>query len=290
MLITGSLSSEPVGRSTARNYLARSITMMVSIYQVDAFTDKPFSGNPAAVCILEEPRDETWMLNVAREMNLSETAFLHKQEDGYRLRWFTPVTEIELCGHATLASAHILWETGLLDPQEPAYFHTLSGLLTATKKGDEIEMDFPAISYEPLGDSGDLTEALGVSPTYQGKSDFFILMEVGSEREVRDLRPDFEKVKSLSADAVIVTSEAATPGLDFISRCFAPNVGIDEDPVTGSAHCFLGPYWSKRFGKDELAAYQASERGGKLRVRVQGERVFLVGHAVTVLRGQFISS
>jgi len=264
--------------------------MMVNIYQVDAFTNKPFSGNPAAVCILDEPRDETWMLNIAREMNLSETAFLHKQEDGYRLRWFTPVTEVDLCGHATLASAHILWETDLLGSQEPAYFHTLSGLLTATSKGEEIEMDFPALTYEPLSEPIDLSEALGVSPIYQCKSDFFFLVEVGSEREVRDLKPDFEKVKSLSARAIIVTSVADTKGYDFISRCFAPNVGIDEDPVTGSAHCFLGPFWSKRFGKDEFVAYQASERGGMVRVRVQGERVLLGGRAVTVLRGQLISS
>jgi PhzF family phenazine biosynthesis protein len=262
---------------------------MVSIYQVDAFTAKPFSGNPAAVCILDEACDEIWMLNVAREMNLSETAFLNKQEDGYRLRWFTPVTEIELCGHATLASAHILWETGLLGPQEPANFHTLSGLLTAKKKGDEIEMDFPAISYEPLSESSSVGGALEVSPVYLGQSDFFILVELESEREVRDLKPDFEKVKSLSADAIIITSVATTPGFDFVSRCFAPNVGIDEDPVTGSAHCFLGPFWSKRFGKDELVAYQASERGGEVRVCVQGERVILVGRAVTVLSGQLIS-
>jgi PhzF family phenazine biosynthesis protein len=264
--------------------------MTVNIYQVDAFTNKPFSGNPAAVCILDEPREENWMLDVAREMNLSETAFLHKQEDGYRLRWFTPVTEIDLCGHATLASAHILWETDLLGSQETAHFYTLSGVLKATRKGEEIEMDFPAITYEPLSESSDLREALGVTPVYQGKSDFFILVEVGSEREVRNLKPDFDKIKSMSASAIIVTSVADTKGYDFVSRCFAPNVGINEDPVTGSAHCFLGPFWGKRFGKDELVAYQASERGGMLRVRVQGERVFLEGRAVTVLRGQLLSS
>lgn len=264
--------------------------MEVKIYQVDAFTSKPFSGNPAAVCILEEPRDEAWMLDIAQEMNLSETAFLHKQEAGYSLRWFTPVTEVDLCGHATLASAHVLWETGLLDPQDSAHFHTLSGLLKATRKGEEIELDFPATPEEPLSEPSGISEALGVTPVYQGKSAFFHLVEVGSEREVRELKPDFEKLKSLPAHAIIVTSVADTDGYDFVSRCFAPNVGIDEDPVTGSAHCCLGPFWSERFGKDELVAYQASERGGTLRTRVEGDRVFLGGRAVTILRGVLVSS
>jgi PhzF family phenazine biosynthesis protein len=263
--------------------------MEVKIYQVDAFTNKPFSGNPAAVCILEEPRDESWMQDVAREMNLSETAFLHKQDDGYRLRWFTPVTEVDLCGHATLASAHILFETGLLGSQEQAQFHTMSGLLKATLKGEEIELDFPAVPYEPMSEPSGLSEALGVAPKYLGKSKFFYLVEVGSERTVRDLKPDIEKIKSLSAPAIIVTSVADTEDYDFVSRCFAPNVGIDEDPVTGSAHCFLGPFWSKRFGKDEMVAYQASERGGMLRIRVEGDRVFIGGRAVTVLRGVLVS-
>ncbi len=263
--------------------------MEVKIYQVDAFTNKPFSGNPAAVCILEEPRDESWMQDVAREMNLSETAFVHKQEDGYRLRWFTPVTEVDLCGHATLASAHVLWETGLLGSQESAQFQTLSGLLKATREGEEIELDFPVVIYEPVSEPSGLSEALGVTPLYLGKSKFFYLVEVESERTVRDLKPDIEKIKSLSASAIIVTSVADTEGYDFVSRCFAPNVGIDEDPVTGSAHCILGPFWIKRFGKDELVAYQASERGGMLRIRVEGDRVFIGGRAVTVLRGVLVS-
>ena len=264
--------------------------MDVKIYQVDAFTSKPFSGNPAAVCILEEPRDETWMQDVAREMNLSETAFLHKEEDSYRLRWFTPVTEVDLCGHATLASAHVLWETGLLGSQELAQFHTLSGLLKAKRNGEEIELDFPATIAEPEGELKGLSEALGVTPIYLGNSKLFYLVQVRSEMEVRDLKPDFEKLKSLSARAIIVTSVAETEGYDFVSRCFAPNVGIDEDPVTGSAHCCLGPFWSERFGKDELVAYQASERGGMLRTRVEGDRVFIGGRAVTILRGVLVSS
>jgi PhzF family phenazine biosynthesis protein len=263
---------------------------MMKIYQVDAFTDSPFGGNPAAVCILESPGDETWMQNVAREMNLSETAFLHKQEKGYRLRWFTPVAEVELCGHATLASAHVLWETGLLEPDEHAHFETLSGVLKAAKVDDAIEMDFPAIAYERIDEPSGLREALDVTPLNLCRSDFFLLVEVASEKEVRDLKPDFEKLKSISGHAVIVTSVADSEAYDFVSRCFAPNVGINEDPVTGSAHCFLGPYWRAHFGMDEFSAYQASERGGKLRVRVEGERVFLLGQAVTVLHGQLVSS
>jgi PhzF family phenazine biosynthesis protein len=264
--------------------------MDVKIYQVDAFTSKPFSGNPAAVCILEEPRDKTWMQDVAREMNLSETAFLHKEEDSYRLRWFTPVTEVDLCGHATLASAHVLWETDLLGSQEQAHFHTLSGLLKAKQKGEEIELDFPVTIAEPEDELKGLSEALGVTPIYLGKTKFFYLVEVRSEIEVRDLKPDFDKLKLLPASAVIVTSVAETEGYDFVSRCFAPNVGIDEDPVTGSAHCCLGPFWSERLGKDELVAYQASDRGGTLRIRVEGDRVFLGGRAVTILRGVLVSS
>lgn len=264
--------------------------MDVKIYQVDAFTSKPFSGNPAAVCILEEPKNETWMQDVAREMNLSETAFLHKEEDGYRLRWFTPVTEVDLCGHATLASAHVLWETGLLGLQERAKFHTLSGMLEAKRVGEEIELDFPATIAEPMGEVKGLGEALGLTPLFIGRSSFFYLVEARSETEVRDLKPDFEKLKLLPVEAIIVTSVAETEGYDFVSRCFAPNVGIDEDPVTGSAHCCLGPFWSGRFGRDELVAYQASERGGTLRTRVEGDRVLIGGRAVMILRGVLVSS
>lgn len=261
--------------------------MDITIFQVDAFTDKPFTGNPAAVCILEQPKPDAWMQKVAKEMNLSETAFLLKQEDGYGLRWFTPTTEVELCGHATLASAHILWETGRLGLQEEAVFKTLSGVLKATREGEEIELDFPKAGIEPLTVPADLGEALGVSPRRVYRSHHFYILELDSERIVRDLRPDFAKLKSRSPDhAVIVTSVADTKGYDFVSRCFAPNVGIDEDPVTGSAHCSLGPYWSERFGKNEMMAYQVSERGGSLRVRVADERVFIGGKAVTVLRAK----
>lgn len=260
--------------------------MGVPIFQVDAFTDEPFKGNPAAVCVLPEPRAEAWMQNVAREMNLSETAFLCKQEDGFSLRWFTPTVEVELCGHATLASAHVLWEIGLLTPQERANFHTRSGLLSAERKGDEIELNFPATPEEPASVPPGLGEALGVVPRYTGKTRFDYLVEVESEEVVRNLRPDFASMKALPVRGVMVTSSAASPGYDFVSRFFAPGSGIDEDPVTGSTHCCLGPFWSKRLGKSQLLAYQASARGGTVRVRVAGDRVYLGGQAVTVVRGE----
>ena len=262
--------------------------MGIEIFQVDAFTDEPFSGNPAAVCILPEPRDETWMQNVAKEMNLSETAFLSKQHDGFNLRWFTPRVEVELCGHATLASAHVLWENGMLDRKEQARFHTRSGLLTAELRGDDVELNFPATPEEATSIPAVLGEALGTDPKYVGKSKFDYLVEVRSEEIVRNLTPDFALLRKLPIRGIMVTSSADSPEYDFVSRFFAPAVGIDEDPVTGSSHCCLGPFWSKRFGKSDLVAYQASERGGILRVHVVGERVYLRGPAVTVLRGQLV--
>jgi PhzF family phenazine biosynthesis protein len=266
------------------------LTVALKIFQVDAFTDKPFSGNPAAVCILPEPRDEIWMQKVAREMNLSETAFLHEQEDGFSLRWFTPSVEVDLCGHATLASAHTLWETGMLDRQQQARFHTRSGLLTAESRGDEVELNFPATPEEPTRAPSGLSEALGLVPDYIGKSKFDYLLEVASEELVRKLTPDFSLLRKLPIRGIIVTSAADSPDYDFVSRFFAPAVGVDEDPVTGSAHCCLGPFWSKKSGKSHLIAYQASPRGGIVRVKVEGDRVYLSGKAVTVLKGELIDT
>jgi PhzF family phenazine biosynthesis protein len=260
----------------------------MKIYQVDAFTDKPFTGNPAAVCVLPEPKEDAWMQNVAREMNLSETAFLLKQEDGFRLRWFTPAVEVELCGHATLASAHILWETGRLSPEEPARFHTLSGLLTAARRGDEVELDFPATPDEPAEAPAGLAAILGAPPKNFRSSRFDHLVELESEDIVRGLRPDFGRLKGLPVRGIMVTSRASTPGFDFVSRFFGPAVGIDEDPVTGSAHCCLGPYWSQRLGKTEMVAYQASARGGVVGITVAGERVRLRGKAVTVMVAELV--
>ena len=262
--------------------------MGLKIFQVDAFTDKPFTGNPAAVCILTEPRDAIWMQNVAREMNLSETAFLCEQKDGFNLRWFTPTVEVDLCGHATLASAQILWEIDLLTPQEQAKFYTRSGLLTAERKGDLIELNFPATPNESANAPPELSMALGITPKYIGKSKFDYLVEVDSEEIVRNLKPDFTLLKTLQVRGIIVTSSAKSSGYDFVSRFFAPAEGIDEDPVTGSAHCCLGPFWRERLGKNEFIAYQASERGGIVHVRVSNKRVYLGGQAVTVLRGELI--
>jgi PhzF family phenazine biosynthesis protein len=262
----------------------------IEIYQVDAFTGEPFKGNPAAVCLLPEPKPDLWLQAVAQEMNLSETAFLRRQEDGFNLRWFTPAVEVELCGHATLASAHILWELGLLAPQEPARFHTASGLLTAVRSGKEIELNFPATSPEQADPPPGLQEALGVEARYVGRSRYDYLVEVDSEVVVRAVKPDLGKLRELSDRGVMVTSIASTAGYDFVSRFFAPAAGIDEDPVTGSAHCCLGPYWRGRLGKSELMAYQASARGGVVRVRVDGNRVFLGGRAVTVLRGELVNT
>ncbi len=262
--------------------------MGLTIYQVDAFTDRPFSGNPAAVCLLDELREDSWMQNVAREMNLSETAFLRKQEEGYNLRWFTPAVEVALCGHATLASAHILWEIGLLDSTDQAVFHTLSGPLMAHRKGKWIEMNFPATKEEEASVPTGLVEALGVKAKYIGKNKFDYLVEVESEDIVRTVKPDIGMLQNVHARGVIVTSLADSGEYDFVSRFFAPNAGVNEDPVTGSAHCCLSPFWSGRLGKDELVGYQASARGGVVKVRYAGDRVFLGGQAVTVMRGELL--
>jgi PhzF family phenazine biosynthesis protein len=262
--------------------------MGLTIVQVDAFTDTPFHGNPAAVCLLPAPRDEAWMQAVAREMNLSETAFLVRRDDGFDLRWFTPAIEVALCGHATLASAHVLWQDAHLAPAQQARFHTKSGLLTADRAGDWIELDFPVKREEPAAAPAGLARALGVEPTYVGKNQFDYLVEVDSEETVRKLAPDHSTLAALPVRGVIVTSRASTRGFDFVSRFFAPGSGIPEDPVTGSAHCALGPFWAARLGKTQLVAYQASPRGGVIRVRVTGDRVKLGGQAVTVLRGELV--
>jgi len=260
--------------------------MPIRIVQVDAFTSQPFAGNPAAVCVLSSEPAEPWMRDVAREMNLAETAFLVPQADGYNLRWFTPAVEVALCGHATVASAHVLWEDGHLPPAVQARFHTRSGLLTADRRGDWIELDFPATLAAPCEPPPGLLGALGAQAKFVGKSKFDYLVEVESEEQLRALAPDHTRLRQLPVRGVIVTARSSTPEFDFVSRFFAPGSGIDEDPVTGSAHCALGPYWSAKLGNAELTAFQASARGGVVRVRVQGDRVLLGGQAVTVLRGE----
>lgn len=255
------------------------------IVQVDAFADRPFTGNPAAVCVLDEPRDDAWMQAVAMEMNLSETAFLHRRGDDWDLRWFTPAVELDLCGHATLASAHVLWRDGLLASDAEARFHTRSGLLTARWDGEWIWMDFPAKPSRPADAPEGLARALGAEPTYVGRSQFDLLVELGSEAAVRALDPDLTLLKQVEARGIIVTAPAEGGEYDFVSRFFGPRVGVPEDPVTGSAHCVLAPYWAGKLGRDVLTGYQASPRGGIVRVQVNGDRVILGGRAVTVLRG-----
>jgi PhzF family phenazine biosynthesis protein len=258
--------------------------MVQTLFQVDAFTDRPFAGNPAGVCVLSEPRPASWMQAVASEMNVSETAFLVRQEEGLHLRWFTPAVEVDLCGHATLASAHVLFTRGYLQPRELARFHTRSGLLTAERRPDNwIELDFPATPERPDETPPDLLEALHVQARYVGVSMYDYLVEVDSEETLRTIQPDLALLSKLPLRGVMVTSRASTAGFDFVSRFFAPGVGVNEDPVTGSAHCCLTPYWSQRLGKLELLAYQASARGGVLRVRLAGERVIIAGQAVTTL-------
>ena len=263
--------------------------MEIKIYHVDAFSSKPFAGNQAKVCILPKDRDEKWMQAVAYEMKFSETAFLFKVENGYSLRWFTPLVEVDLCGHATLASAHILWEEGYLEPNKQARFFTKSGLLTAKQKGNWIELDFPPVEEKKSEPPDGLIDSLGVTPVYVGKNRFDYLVEVQSEEIVRSLKPDFEMLKSITELGVIVTSLASSPEFDFVSRYFAPGQGINEDPVTGSTHCCLGPYWSNRLSKNEFVAYQASSRGGTIKVRVGTKRVFLCGQATTVMRGKLLT-
>ncbi len=258
-----------------------------TIYQVDAFTDTPFSGNPAGVCMLEAAASEQWMQNIALEMNLSETAFLVPAADGFDLRWFTPAREVDLCGHATLASAHTLWETGTLAATQQARFHTRSGLLTADKHGDWISMDFPSDPPSPVVDATDVEAALGAKPLAISKGRSYYIVEIASEQAVRELKPDFGLWQEAKTGC-IVTSAAESKEYDFISRFFALGLGIHEDPVTGSAHCVLAPYWAEKLGRTELVGYQASARGGIVRVRLADDRVVLSGQAVTVMQAELI--
>lgn len=263
--------------------------MGIRIVQVDAFTDRPFAGNPAAVCVLREEKPEAWLRQVAREMNLSETAFLWPREDGYRLRWFTPAVEVDLCGHATVASAHVLWQDGHLAEGAQARFHTRSGLLTADRRGAWIELDFPAKQAEPAEPPPALLPSLGLErAAFVGRNAFDYLVEIESEEQLRSLAPDMTALRRIPVRGVMVTARASAE-FDFVSRFFAPAVGVDEDPVTGSAHTALGPYWAAKLGKCELAAFQASARGGVVRVRLEGDRVILGGQAVTVLTGDLLA-
>ncbi len=264
--------------------------MGIRIVHVDAFTQIPFAGNPAAVCVLAEPRPDEWLCNVAREMNLSETAFLTPIADGYGLRWLTPAVEVDLCGHATIASAHVLWEDGHLPAGCQARFHTRSGLLLADRRDDWIELDFPAKACAEAAPPEGMLKALGVDDAaYVGRNAWDYLVEVDSEETLRSLSPDHSTLRRIPVRGIIVTARSASAEYDFVSRFFAPGSGIDEDPVTGSAHTALGPYWAPKLGKTEFTAYQASARGGVVKVRLTGDRIILGGQSVTVMTGELLA-
>jgi len=268
------------------------LTVGAPLFHVDAFASGPFTGNPAAVCILDEPADPGWMQAVGAEMNLSETAFVRPLDDGdgpgrFELRWFTPTVEVDLCGHATLASAHILWETGRLPAGVAARFETRSGTLTATNPRDGVELDFPADPVTTADPDPGLLDALGVAAKEVSSGRIGWVVELADANAVRAVTPDFARLAAF--EIAVVTAPSDDPAFDFVSRCFGPKFGIDEDPVTGSAHCALAPYWEERLGKSELTGYQASARGGVVQVRVDGDRTVLGGRAVTVTRGELVA-
>ena len=259
--------------------------MELTLYQVDAFTETPFSGNPAAVCVLDQSLEDDVMQSIANEMNLSETAFVRKRNDGaWHLRWFTPVAEVDLCGHATLATSHVLFEKGFAPIDSPIRFETLSGTLFVSRdEQGQIEMDFPA---EPatMGFPGELIDnALNTACLKHAANRMDAIAEVEDETTLRELRPDMTAIAALEVRGLIVTAPADAPDLDFVSRFFGPQVGVPEDPVTGSAHCCLAPWWGERLGKTRMKARQISERGGNVDVELKDDRVLLRGHAVTVL-------
>jgi len=259
----------------------------IQFFQVDAFSNQRFKGNPAGVCLLYEELPVETMQAIAFENNLSETAFLVKNAEGFNLRWFTPTIEVDLCGHATLASAHILWQSGLVHESSTLKFYTRSGILIAKKQDDWIELDFPASFEEARTLPDEAIDALGIKPLNSVFSETRYIVELNSEKEILDCKPDFGVLSGF--DMIVITSRAdAGSTYDFVSRTFGPSHGVNEDPVTGSSHCCLAPYWTKRLGREEMFAYQASERGGAVRVRLNGDRVFFSGQAVTVIEGFFL--
>jgi PhzF family phenazine biosynthesis protein len=278
----------------AKNHAKQEMDMAQRITQVDAFTARRFSGDPAAVCVLHERRESEWMQDVAAEMNLSETAFALRLDGPgrFNLRWFTPNSEVDLCGHATLATAHVLWEEGHIQSDQGPHFETRSGVLTARRGPRGIELDFPREAVESEVTSPAelalLEAAIPARILFAGRNRFDLLVELEDEATLTSLRPDIRKLEALPCRGVIVTSGSADPEFDFASRFFAPRVGVDEDPVCGSAHCCLGPYWGEKLGKSELTGHPRSRRGGVVGVRVEGPRVVLIGQAVTVLRGELV--
>lgn len=271
--------------------------MSVDLAVVDAFTDVPFAGNPAGVCVLDRPPRERWMERVARELNLSETAFLipGHAPGCFGMRWFTPTVEVDLCGHATLAAAHILWLDGYAASDQRLHFETRAGRLSAWRADDSILLDFPALETEPADSPSGLIEALGVDSSCVSdvaRSRYDWLVVLSDAERVRGLSPDMTRLAAVEARGMIVTARADSLGesgrYHFVSRFFAPRAGVPEDPVTGSAHCVLGPYWARILGVTELVGYQASARGGSVGVRVAGKRVHLRGRAVVTLRSTLL--
>jgi PhzF family phenazine biosynthesis protein len=258
------------------------------LFHVDAFAGHPFGGNPAAVCLLPGPADAAWMQAVADEMHLAATAFAWPLSDGWHLRWFSPTRELALCGHGTLATAHVLIERGDAGSDQVIRFSTQAGVLTATRSGDRIELDFPSQPSSAAVPPADLLQAIGQTPVRVERNGFDYLVELDSEAAVRTACPDVARLRNVDTRGLILTARSSTAPADFVSRFFAPSVGIDEDPVTGSAHCCLGPYWQRYLGKAEMVGYQVSRRGGVVHVRVHGDRVRLGGQAVTVLRGDLV--
>jgi PhzF family phenazine biosynthesis protein len=273
------------------------LSAALPLYFVDAFADRPFAGNAAAVCLLERPAERAWMLTVATELQQPATVFVHDHGEGFGLRWFVAGRELHLCGHGTLAAAHILWEAGQLWPDAPARFHSVSGTLTAQRAGDLILLDFPAEPVEsvaltdaPAGLLDGLgIETVGIEVRAVARGRLDLLVEVGSAAEVRSIVPDFDRLRQIETRGVIVTAPSDHPEYAFVSRYFAPGVGIDEDAVTGSAHCLLGPYWAAQLKQETMMGYQASARGGAVRVRVNGARVELGGRATTVMSGSLLA-
>ncbi|OPX68279.1 MAG: hypothetical protein A4E38_01874 [Methanoregulaceae archaeon PtaB.Bin108] len=263
--------------------------MSAEIHIVDSFTSTPFCGNPAAVCITDEEKESTWMQSVAAEMNHSETAFLHRLEEGWSLRWFTPEAEVDLCGHATLAAAFVIWSTGKEDEGSMIRFRTRSGILTAARDSSGIALDFPAVPVTVCDPPGGIEAAFRCPVVFSGRTKFDLFFELASATDVCTLDPDMGSLAALPARGIIVTARSDMPAYDFVSRFFAPSVGIPEDPVTGSAHCSLGPFWGERLGKDSLAGFQCSQRGGAVRMKLKGDRVILTGNAVPILSGRLLA-
>jgi predicted PhzF superfamily epimerase YddE/YHI9 len=255
-------------------------------FVVDAFTNRPFTGNPAAVVPLDHWPADPWLRSVAMEMNLSETAFFVPSAGGFDLRWFTPKAEVDLCGHATIASAVVLAELGTLADGSSVNFSTRSGVLGAERHGSRILLDFPALAAESCPPPPGLLESLNVAACHVARSKFDYLIEVESENVLRGVRPDFKQLLAVKCRGVVVTAPSDDPQFDFVSRFFAPAVGVDEDPVTGSAHCLLAPHWAARLGKSKMTAYQASARGGIVHVETRGERVLLGGEGVIFAMGE----